>query len=171
MDFGDPEGVGDDLSRLRRVAGEQDQAGDTEVTQLLDDGFGSGAHGVGDTEHADEVVVVGQADHRLTAGAQPFGPAPGVLGEVDPVLAQKGGAADEEAGAVEFGPHPHPEDDFARLVDRHVQVLLLGAGDDRLGERVACVQFAGGGQAEHLVGGDRLTEGHHARDQGAAGRR
>ncbi|MCX5450811.1 hypothetical protein [Streptomyces nigrescens] len=70
-------------------------------------------------------------------------------------MAQQGGAAHEQPGAVEFGAHAHAQDDLAGLVDGRVEVLFFGVGDDGLGEGVAGVQFAGGGQAGDFVGGGR----------------
>ena len=49
----------------RMVAGEQDEAGDAKGAQLLDDGGGSGTDGVGHSEHADQVLVVGETDDGL----------------------------------------------------------------------------------------------------------
>ncbi len=81
------------------------------------------------------------------------------------MLTEQGGAAHQQPGAVEFGAHAHAQDDLARLVDGHVDVLVLGVGDDRLRQRMPGVQFAGGRQAQDLVGGEPVAERHHTRHQ------
>lgn len=58
------------------------------------------------------------------------------------------------------------KDDLARLVDGDVRVLFPSVRRTiASGEWVAGGQLGGGGQAQHLVGGESVVEGDHAGDE------
>jgi len=121
---------------------------------------------IGETHHAPERAPLGDPDQRLA----PFGQRAGALRKkrrVDPGLGQQLLAAGQQGFAAEPGRDPPARALLKALHLHRPDALLLRAGEDRRGQRVAALGLGGRGQRQELRFPHALR-GQKARHRGLA---